>query len=290
MFKLSPGEKLFSVFNYILLALLALAALYPFWYVAAASLSSGQAVVQGKVWIWPVEPNLSAYTKVVHYQGIWMAYANTVFYTAAGTLVNLAMTTAGAYPLSKKRLLLRKPVNMFITFAMLFNAGMIPVYLNYRNLHLDNSRIGILIGFAISTFYVFVLRSFFSSIPEEMEEAARMDGAGGARILLQIYLPLAKPALVALGLFYAVGRWNGYFWTMVLLRDENKIPLQVLLNKLIVQMSASQEMIGLADVQSVSVETVIYATIMVAILPIVAVYPLLQKYFMQGVMIGSVKG
>lgn len=290
MFKLSPGEKAFSVFNYIFLALLALAALYPFWYVVMASLSSGQAVTQGKVWVWPVEPNLSAYTKVVHYQGIWTAYANTVFYTVAGTFVNLAMTTAGAYPLSKKRLLMRKPVNMFITFAMLFNAGMIPIYLNYRNLHLDNSRIGILIGFAISTFYVFVLRSFFSSIPDEMEEAARMDGAGGARILLQVYLPLAKPALVALGLFYAVGRWNGYFWTMVLLRDEDKIPLQVLLNKLIVQMTASQEMIGLADVQSVSVENVIYATIMVAILPIIAVYPLLQKYFMQGVMIGSVKG
>lgn len=291
MNKLSTGEKVFNVFNHIFLVLLALATLYPFVYVFASSLSAGTAVTQGKVWIWPVGFNLEAYVKVIHYDGIWIAYANTLFYTIVGTGVDLVFTTMGAYPLSKKRLLGRKPINLFITFAMLFGPGLIPVYLNYRNLGLIDTRAALIIGFAISTFYVFILRSFFSSIPDEMEEAAKIDGASGAQVLLQIYLPLAKPAFAALGLFYAVGKWNGYFWAMVLLRDENKLPLQVLLNKLIVQMRASEQMLGVEDISAaVTPETVIYATIMVAALPIITIYPFIQKYFVQGVMIGSIKG
>ncbi|MEK3916276.1 carbohydrate ABC transporter permease [Paenibacillus sp. FSL H7-0331] len=291
MHKLSNGEKIFNVFNYLFLSLLAFATLYPFWYVLVSSLSTGEAVSHGKVWLWPSGVNLESYKKVIHYEGIWIAYANTLFYTAVGTAVDLAFTTMGAYPLSKKRLLGRKPVTLFITFAMLFGAGLIPVYLNFRNLGLIDTRMALIIGFAVNTFYVFILRSFFSAIPDELEEAARIDGAGGAQILLRIYLPLAKPALAALGLFYAVGKWNGYFWAMVLLRDENKIPLQVLLNKLVVQMRASDQMLGIQDVgSSMTPETVIYATIMVAVLPIIVIYPFIQKYFVQGVMIGSVKG
>lgn len=291
MNKLSTGEKIFNVFNHIFLVLLALATLYPFVYVFASSLSAGDAVTQGKVWVWPVGFNLEAYVKVIHYDGIWIAYANTLFYTIVGTAVDLVFTTMGAYPLSKKRLLGRKPINLFITFAMLFGPGLIPVYLNYRNLGLIDTRLALIIGFAVNTFYVFILRSFFSSIPDEMEEAAKIDGASGAQVLLWIYLPLAKSAFAALGLFYAVGKWNGYFWAMILLRDENKLPLQVLLNKLIVQMKASEQMLGIEDVgASVTPETVIYATIMVAALPIIVIYPFIQKYFVQGVMIGSVKG
>ncbi|CAN7595033.1 carbohydrate ABC transporter permease [Paenibacillus sp. LjRoot56] len=291
MNKLSNGEKTFNVFNYLFLSLLAFVTLYPFWYVLVSSLSAGEAVSHGKVWLWPSGPNLESYKKVIHYDGIWVAYANTLFYTVVGTAVDLVFTTMGAYPLSKKRLLGRKPINIFITFAMLFGAGLIPVYLNFRNLGLIDTRLSLIVGFAVSTFYVFILRSFFSSIPEEMEEAARIDGAGGAQILLRIYLPLAKPAYAALGLFYAVGKWNGYFWAMVLLRDEDKIPLQVLLNKLVVQMKASDQMLGIQDVgSSMTPETVIYATIIVAVLPIIVIYPFIQKYFVKGVMIGSVKG
>jgi putative aldouronate transport system permease protein len=291
MNKLSNGEKIFSVLNYLFLSLLAFATLYPFWYVFISSLSAGEAVTHGKVWLWPSGLNLESYKKVIHYDGIWIAYANTLFYTVVGTVVDLAFTTMGAYPLSKKRLLGKKTINLIITFSMLFGPGLIPVYLNYRNLGLLDTRLALIIGFAVNTFYVFILRSFFSSIPEEMEEAAKIDGASSSQILLQIYLPLAKSAIAALALFYAVGKWNGYFWAMILLRDEQKLPLQVMLNKLVVQMKASDQMLGIQDVgSSMTPETVIYATVMVAVLPIIVIYPFIQKYFVQGVMIGSVKG
>ncbi|MNI22892.1 L-arabinose transport system permease protein AraQ [compost metagenome] len=173
---------------------------------------------------------------------------------------------------------------------MLFSAGMIPFYLNLRDLGLLDTRIAILFAFAITTFNVIILRSFFQSIPEELEEAAKVDGASDFRVMWNIVLPLSKPSLAAISLFYAVARWNGYFWAMVILQDERKIPLQVLLNKLVVEMKPTAEMIGTMDAVSYSSETVIYATIIVSVIPIVVLYPFIQKYFVKGVMIGSVKG
>ncbi len=288
--KLSKGEKAFSICNHIFLALLALSTVYPFLYVLSASISSGDAVVTGKVMFWPVDLTFDAYKQVLKENSLWMAYANTIYYTLVGTVVNVVFTIFGAYPLSKKRLLGRGAIGFFIAFTMLFSAGMIPFYLNLRELGLINTRTAIIFAFAISTFNVVILRSFFQSIPEDLEEAAKVDGATDAQVLWRIVLPLSKPSLAAISLFYAINRWNGYFWAMVILKDEDKIPLQVLLNKLVVSMKPTEDMMMTSDVAAFSQETVIYATIVLSVVPIVAVYPFIQKYFVKGVMIGSIKG
>ncbi|MFD0957815.1 carbohydrate ABC transporter permease [Paenibacillus chungangensis] len=289
--KPTSGEKIFAVFNYIALTLFALAALYPFVYVLSASLSSSEAVVTGSVWLWPIDIQLQSYLKVVQYEGIWMAYANTIYYTVVGTACSLLLTVLGAYPLSKQRLLGGTFLSFMIAFTMWFNAGMIPMYLNFRDLGLLDNRAAIIIGFAVSAFYVILMRTFFQNIPNDLEESAKVDGANDFQILWKIYLPLSKAALTTIGLFYAVLRWNGYFWAMVLLKDEDKVPLQVLLKKLIVELNLSEEMMASRDIATaISQETVVYATIIISIIPIVAVYPFIQRYFVKGVMIGSVKG
>ncbi|NQX45918.1 carbohydrate ABC transporter permease [Paenibacillus tritici] len=285
----SRGEKLFYRFNYVFLTLLMIIVLFPVLYVLSASFSSPDAVVSGRVILFPVEPTLDAYKAVFREPTIWLGYANTLFYTVAGTLVSMVLTICGAYSLSKRRLKGRKAINLMISFTLVFNAGIIPIYMNFRSLDLLDTRSAIIFGFAISTFNVIILRTFFQSVPEELEEAARIDGASEATILLQIMLPLSKAALATVTLFYAVGRWNGYFWAMVLLRSEDKVPLQVLLNRLVVQMKPSDSMM-VTDSSYLIAETVIYATIVVAVLPMMLFYPFIQKYFVHGVMIGSIKG
>jgi len=220
-----------------------------------------------------------------------MAYGNTVYYTVIGVAVSLLLTILGAYPLSKKRLKGRTAVTLLIAFTLFFQGGMIPTYLNFRDLHLLDTRLVIIIGFAVSTFYVIILRTFFQSIPEELEEAAKVDGGTDWKIMWKVYLPLSKPALATVGLFYAVSRWNGYFWAMILLRDQTKIPLQVLLQKTIVKMNVQETASRTVDTSLIySQETIIYATIVVSIVPILVAYPFIQKYFTKGAMIGSLKG
>ncbi|MFE7064349.1 carbohydrate ABC transporter permease [Sutcliffiella sp. NPDC057660] len=288
--KKSLGEKISDSIIYGFLALLAIACVYPFIYVFSASISSSQSVLSGDVLLLPKDINFNAYARVLTEPGIWMAYGNTLYYTLLGTIVNLLFTICGAYPLSKKRLMGKSFIAFFIAFTMWFQAGIIPTFLNFKELGLLDTRTSVIIGFAISTFLVFIMRSFFQSIPDSLEESAKVDGANDLQILWKIYLPLSKPALVTVGLFYAVARWNGYFWAMILLNDESKIPLQVLLKKLIVEMSLSEEMMGVMDVASqYSKETIIYATIIVSIIPIILVYPYLQKYFVKGTMLGGIK-
>lgn len=286
----SLGDKCFNVINTLLLSVIGLASLYPFVYVLSASLSSGDAVVSGKVLLLPVNINLEAYVKVLMQKSIWVAYANTLYYTVVGTLVSLLLTICGAYPLSKKRLKGKGVINFLIALTMWFHAGMIPFYLNLRDMGMLNERFTIIIAFAVTTFYVFLLRTFFQSVPVELEEAAKIDGAGDYRILWSVYLPLSRASLMTVGLFYAVTRWNGYFWAMIVLKDKDKIPLQVLLKKLIVENNLSEQLVDFGSATLVSQETVIYATIIVSIIPMMVVYPLIQKYFAKGALVGSVKG
>lgn len=290
--KLTRGEKWFSGFNYVLLSLTAVAALYPFLYVLSASISSPEQVVKGNVLLFPKDVTFTAYRTVLAENGIWLGYANTIFYTLFGTMVSLMLTILGAYSLSKKRLIGVTVINFIIAFTMWINmsgaAGMIPYYLNLRDLGLLNSRFGIIIAFAITTFNVFLLRTFFTSVPDSLEEAARVDGANDWGIMWRIYIPLSVPALITVGLFYAVGRWNAYFWSMILLTDQSKIPLQVLLKKMVVEMNVNS-MLDNGGPVDIAKETIIYATIIVAILPMVLVYPYIQKFFVQGIMVGSIK-
>ncbi|MFZ5967162.1 MAG: carbohydrate ABC transporter permease [Bacillota bacterium] len=283
------GERTFHFINHVLLAVLAMMALYPFIYVLMASVSSGDAVRMGKVLLLPKEANIEAYKRVLMQKGLWIAYGNTIFYTVAGTLVNMLFTVTGAYALSKKRLIGKKFFNLMIAFTMWFNAGMIPFYLNLRDLNLTDKRLGILIAFACQAFNVILLRNYFEAVPSSLEEAAKIDGANELQVLWKIYLPLSKPALTTVGLFYAINRWNGYFWAMILLTDEKKVPLQVLLKKLIIQMDITEEMLGALNTTVYSIETIVYATIVISIIPIVLVYPYIQKYFTKGVMLGGVK-
>lgn len=286
----SRGEKIFKVVNYVLLGFIALAALYPFVYVLSASISMPYNVTTGKVLLLPKGFNLGAYKEVLGNRDIWIAYANTIFYTAVGTTVCMLFTICGAYSLSKRRLRGRTLFTIFVTITMWFDAGMIPFYLNLRNLGLLNTRTGIIIAFACSAFNVILLRTNFESIPGELEEAAAIDGANDLQIL-GLYLPLAKPALATVGLFYGIEKWNGYFWSMIVLTDKTKMPLQVLLKKMIVENDIQSEFTAALDFTStVSAETVTYATIIVSIIPILLVYPFIQKYFVKGMMVGAVKG
>lgn len=285
----SRGDKVFGVVNATLLTLFVLSTLYPFIYIAASSISSGLAVTSGDVLLLPKDITFAAYDRVLSDPVFWTSYANTLFYTIFGTLVSLAIIIPGAYALSRKRLIGRRYLNFFVAFTMWFHAGMIPFFLNIRDLGLLDSRIGILIAFACTAFNIILLRNFFESIPESFEEAAKMDGANEFTLLWKVYIPLSKPALVTIALFCIVARWNGYFWAMVLLRDEDKIPLQVYLKKIIIELNMDDQFASSLINSDYSFETIVAAIIVASIIPVLAVYPYLQKYFNKGIMMGGVK-
>lgn len=291
--RMSKSEKLFQIVNYIFLIFLGTVMLYPLLYVFFASISDPQMVAAGKVVLFP-KGNITfdAYKMILSDRQIWVAYGNTIIYAFGGTFLSLIFTTLGGYPLSKRRLRGRKFFNLMFAFTMWFSGGIIPLFLTIKDYGLLNSRWGILITFLIDTFNLILVRTYFESIPDTMEEAARIDGANDWEILLKAYLPLAKPILATVGLYYLVGKWNSYFWSMVLLRDESKIPLQVVLQKLIVNMTSAGINQTNMNVESGGMvkETVIYSTIVVSVVPMLMIYPFLQKYFVKGIMVGAIKG
>lgn len=291
--RMSKGEKIFQIADYIFLTLLGAIMLYPLIYVLSASISDPRMVAAGKVMLLPKGSiTLDAYKMVLSDKQIWVAYGNTIIYAFGGTLLSLVFTVLGGYPLSKRRLRGRRFFNLMFAFTMWFSGGIIPLFLTIKDYGLLNSRWGILISFLVDTFNLILVRTYFESIPDTMEEAARIDGAGDWKILLSIYLPLAKPILATVGLYYLVGKWNSYFWAMVLLRDETKIPLQVVLKKLIVNMTSAGMNQSNMNVEAGGVvkETVIYTTIVVSVVPMLVIYPFLQKYFVKGIMVGAIKG
>lgn len=288
--KKSRGEIIFGYFNVLFLTVLSLMIVYPLWYVAISSISNAESVVTGKVLFFPKDITFEAYQLVFKQGGIITAYGNTVFYTVVGTAVNLIFTFFAAYPLSKRRLVGRRAISLFILFKLWFSAGTIPIYLNFKDLNLLNNRAAIIIGFAVSAFYMVLLRTYFENIPESLEESAKLDGANDFQILFKIYVPLSIPAIMTIGLYYAVDRWNGYFWSMLLLTDASKIPLQVLLTKLIMEMKGFEDAITAVDTYSFNRETVVYATIVISTIPMLLLYPFIQQYFIKGIMVGAVKG
>lgn len=287
--KISRGERIFSVFNYIFLAIIGFVAVYPLIYVLSASVSTTDAVVTGKVLLFPIGVNFDAYKKVLGDSTIWVGYGNSIYLTLVGTAVNMIATISAAYPLSKKRLPGLKGWTWFFLLTMWFQAGMIPTYLNFKELGLLDTRTAVLIGFAMTPFNMILLRTFFQSIPASLEEAAKVDGASEFYILRKIYLPLSKAGLATIGLFYGVSRWNGYFWNMVLLKTDSKIPLQVMLKKMIVEAKIAETIEGMDITMDYSVETLIYATIIISVIPMLMLYPFIQKYFQKGLLIGAVK-
>ncbi|WP_378949452.1 carbohydrate ABC transporter permease [Paracoccus sp. R86501] len=285
----SRGDRMFVIMNMVLLGIFALSTLYPFIYMASLSFSTGFEARAGNVILTPVGFTLEAYKRVLSEPLFWSSYKNTFIYTIFGTLMSLAFIIPGAYALSRPQLYGRRFWNLMVAFTMWFNAGLIPFFLNMRDLGLLDSYLGIIIGFAVNGFNIILLRNFFEGIPQSFEEAARMDGANEFQVLWKVYMPLSKPAIATVALFCIVSRWNGFFWAMVLLQSEDKIPLQVYLRQVIAELSDDEEFASTLLTSSYSFETVSAAIIVCSIIPVLLIYPFMQKYFNKGILLGGVK-
>ncbi len=285
----SHGDKFFAIVVSVLIGMFTVATLYPFIYIAAVSFSSGFAAAAGKVVFSPIDTTIESYKYVFAQKAFWVSYRNTFIYTIGGTLVSLAFIIPGAYALSRPQLKGRRFFNLFIAFTMWFNAGLIPFFLNMRDLNLLDSMFGIILAFAVNAFNIILLRNFFESIPSSFEEAARMDGANDFQVLWKVFVPLSKPAIATITLFCIVSRWNGFFWAMVLLQSEEKIPLQVFLRHTIAKLSDTEEFAMTVLDADYGPETVTAAIIVCSIIPVLIVYPFIQKYFEKGILLGGVK-
>lgn len=287
------GDRIFNGINFIFSFIFLVATAYPIIYVLSASISSPQALVAGKVWLWPVDFSLEGYKAVIEYKKVWTGYGNSIFYTAIGTVINLVMTVAAAYPLSRKDLRGRNAIMLLFTFTMLFSGGMIPSYLLINNLGLLNSRWAMLLPSALSVYNVIVTTTYFrTNIPDELLESARIDGCSDFKFLTAIVIPLSGAILAVMALFYSVSHWNSFFDALLYLSDPKKYPLQIVLREILLLNTASDLTTGVADetARLYLNELLKYALIIVASAPLLIMYPFVQKYFVKGVMIGSVKG
>ena len=289
--KKSKGERAFQVFNYAFLMLIMLVCLYPVWYVAVASFSNSNVLTQHSGLLFrPIGFSMDAYKKVFQNPMIGKGYLNTLFILIIGVFLDLVMTSLGAYFLSRKRVMFKKPIMLFIVFTMFFSGGMIPFYINLKELHLTNTLWGLIIPFMITTSNLIILRTSFESIPESLIEAAQIDGAGHIRILTTIVLPLSKAMLAVMVLYYGVSIWNSWFWASAILRNREMYPLQIILREILLSNDTNSMTAGASatDTEAIGM-SIRYATIMVATVPILCVYPFLQKYFTKGTMVGAVK-
>lgn len=285
-------ERTFDAIVYTIAGLIILVVLYPLVFVVSASFSDPAKVLGGEVWLLPKGITLEAYNNILHNGKIWTGYRNTILYTAVGTAINMVMTILAAYPLSRPDLPGRKPLMVLITLTMFFGGGLIPTYMLVKNLGMVDTMWALIVPGAIATYNLIVMRTYFqSSIPWELQEAAHMDGCSNWRLLLSIILPLSKPILAVMVLFYAVGHWNSFFGALIYIREETRYPLQLVLREilLISQADAVDANVGL-EAKVLLAESVKYAAIIVSSLPILILYPFVQRHFVKGVMIGSIKG
>ena len=283
---------LFYALVYLIITIAFVVTLYPFLYIAAVSFSGSQAVYRGDVFIWPVDFTIAGYRQVFAQRGLMVSYGNTFFYTIAGTSFNLLSTAIAAYPLSRKEFFARRVLNFVIAFTMYFGGGLIPTYLLITNLGFYNSRWVMIIPGLLSTFNLMICRSAYSTIPDELTESAKIDGANDFIILLKVAIRLITPTLAVLTLYYAVGHWNNFFTPLLYFSKEDLMPIQVLLRRVLIQ--ASRELLGGDSMpqteRAAATIQIRYVVIMVATLPILTIYPAVQKYFVKGVMLGAVKG
>lgn len=287
----STGEKIFDVFNVLFLAMVGFVTLAPFLYILAASFSDKYALANMEVLFWPIKPHLDNYKMILNNQSFWNSYKITLILIALATTIQMFMTVITAYPLSKKSLPGRKYFMLMIIFTMVFSAPMIPTYLVVRQLHLIDTLWALILPGALSAFNMILCLTYFKSLPEELFEAVRIDGMNEFHILWKIALPLSKPIIVTLLLFYAVGTWNSYYGGLMYITKQELKPLQVFMYNLIAQSSYE----GMNEVQQLELTSNItpdglkMSTIIIATLPIILVYPFIQKYFIKGAMLGSLK-
>lgn len=289
----SVSDIIFLTINYALLIVCCIIVLYPIYYMFIISISDGYAVLRGEVKLFPVGINFSSYKAVLESPDIPRSYLNTVIYTVVGTFINVAMTAMCAYPLSRKKFYGRNVFAFMIIFTMFFDAGMIANFMVVDQLHLTNKIWAIVLPGAINAWYMVIMRTFFQQIPEELYESARLDGAGDFVIFGKIVLPLSVPTIMTMVLFYAVGHWNSWFNALIYLDDKAKYPVQLIMRNIVLSgetSALSSSAAAMAQDASIIATNVKYAVVFVTMLPILLVYPFIQKYFVKGIMVGALKG
>jgi putative aldouronate transport system permease protein len=287
----SLGDKFFYTVNALFLTILALIILYPVYFIIIASISDPDAVLGGQVYLYPVKITFEGFEKILHRTDIWTGYANTIWYTLITVVLSLLVTIPAGWALSRKTTPGRKFWMVFFIIPMFFGGGLIPFYNVMSSLHLVNSAWAIILPAMLSVWNLFMTKTFFeSSIPEGLLEAARIDGAGKFRTFLSIVLPLAKPIIAVMALYYAVGQWNSYFNAMIFLQDETKYPLQLVLKEILIASESTVGGSGETILQQYRLANQLkYVSVIVSSLPVLCLYPFVQKYFAQGVMLGSLK-
>ena len=298
--KVHTGKKIrddvgFNFANYVFLSVILVIVLYPLIYIVSASFSSASAVMAGRVWLWPVDFSLKGYEAVFRNKDILTGFYNSIIYTVLGTSVNLIVTLAAAYPLSRRDLRARNFIMLFFSFTMFFGGGMIPAYLNIHKLGLLGTRWALVLPGALSVYNMIIARQFFASnIPTELLEASQLDGCTDFQFIWRVVIPLSGAIVAVLTLFFAVGHWNSYFSALLYLNKRNMYPLQVFLREILIQntMDANMASVNMEDVVAKQglQELLKYSLIIVASVPVLCIYPFVQRYFVKGVMIGSIKG
>ena len=289
----SGFDRIFMFFNGSILVVITVAVLLPLIFIVSASFSSSEAVIAGRVSLWPVDFSLQGYTTIFEHKKVWDGFGNSLFYTVFGTIFNVFMTIIAAYPLSRQDLVGRRVITIAFIFTMLFSGGLIPTYMLVRDLGLLNTRAAMILPTGIGIFNLLITITFFrTTIPPELIEASRIDGANDFRTFLSIILPLSRPIIAVLVLFYAVNHWNSYFSALIYLKDQELFPLQLVLREILIENSIDASM--LIDIEDLIAreglrELLKYSLIVVASVPILIIYPFVQRHFIKGMMIGSVK-
>lgn len=284
--KTTPGQRIFSVFNYMIITILVIVTLYPFWHIVMASFSdSAKLMAHTGLILKPIGFSTKAYQQVLRDETIVRSFLNTVFIIITKNALSILLTLFGAYFLSRKNMMLTPVISLMVVITMFFSGGLVPTYLNVRQLHLDNTYWALILPSAITTFNLIILRTGFQGVPESLEESARLDGAGDLQILFKILVPLVLPSIMVVLLYYMVATWNSWFDAMIYLRKRELFPLQLVLREILVESQVK------ADTDSeVTEEAIQYAVMTVSTVPILLVYPFMQKYFVKGATVGAVKG
>ena len=292
--KESFSDKLYDIITRFLVIFAVVICVYPFVYVISISLSSGIAVNQGRVWLYPVDIDLSTFGMVMKYGELWTSYLNTFYYTIVGTICNIIMTCLAAYPLSRRRFFMRRKLNFLLAFTMYFSGGLIPTYIVVTSLGLYNKRAAMILPVLCSAYNIMICRSAFEAIPEDLFEEAAIEGANDFTCLTRIAIPLIKPTLAVLTLYYAVASYNDFFNAMLYLGKKELQPLQLFLRKIlllasseILQSAGSTTAVAAAAMSTIQVR---YVCIVLSVIPILIICPFVQKYLVKGTMLGAVKG
>ena len=289
----SASDKLLDIVVWIVVAFAVIVTAYPFLYVVSVAFSDGAAVARGDVYLFPVGFSLETFKMVMNYDQLWVAYGNSIFYTIAGTICNVIFTCLAAYPLSRKRFFLRRKLNFFVAFTMYFSGGLIPTYMVVTGLGLYNNRLAMILPVLLSTYNMMICRSAMEAVPEDLFECASLEGANDFYMLTHIAVPLVKPTLAVLTLYYAVARYNDFFNAMLYLGKSELQPLQMFLRRILILSSAEVlQQAGTAGAAAAAQNTlkIRYVCIVLAAVPIFCITPFVQKYLVSGTMLGAVKG